>query len=196
MYKLLCFCIFFSCLFTSLAADTTYYNNGNIKSIHDWSVKSVSYYPSGTLKEKEVYPNFFRKGREITYDSLGQVTSKGKTIFFGRKHGKWKTYQDGKLTHKVKYRYGIEKSELYTPKGKRIHCKLTYGLGGGRGHCTEAENKYRVRRTPIAGCRVNSNIIFKSSVHNLFLSIRKSFKYGFGLYDKMRDMCQDKKDQF
>ena len=172
------------------AADTAFYEKGKIKSIHQYGKYYKSYYENGKLQEYNRYDSFFFRGRTTTYDSLGNLESKGKTIFGMHRHERWKEYENGKK-HIVHYKYGIEKSKLRTPKGKRVKCYLIYGLGAGWNNqtCDSALEKYRVRYIAVAGCVVNGNILTKTAFHNFFIYVRKSIRFGVDWEDQMDAIC-------
>lgn len=173
-----------------LGADTTtYYDDGSIHVIYKRYKFRKEFYMNGMLKQKTNHDKVWKKGREVNYDSLGQTTSKGKIIYNGRRHGTWKLYDEGKLQEKIKYKYGIEKNNLYTENGKRVKCYLTYGLGAGRGPCDSAENKFRVRYVPVAGCLVTNKLLFKTTIHNFFVEVPLAIKHGFKWHNKANEMC-------
>ncbi|MGZ4035189.1 MAG: hypothetical protein ACXVPU_00890 [Bacteroidia bacterium] len=176
------------------AADTAFYEKGKIKSIYKRGKYYESYYETGKMKEYNRSDSFFRKGKTITYDSLGNIESKGRTVFDVRKQGRWEEYENGKK-HIVHYKYGIEKSTLRTPNGKRVKCILTYGKGAPWNSylCDSALEKYRVRYVAVAGCVVNNKILSKTAFHNFFIYVRKSVRFGIHWEDKMAAMCPDKK---
>ena len=69
--------------------DTSYYENGEIRSISKRRVFFHEYYKNGAKKMKVRYDRTWNKGKTVNFDSLGIITSKGKTKFKYRRHGKW-----------------------------------------------------------------------------------------------------------
>ena len=179
------------------AADTTFYEKGKIKCIYKTRRYYKNYYRNGKMEEFNRCSRFFRRGKIINYDSLGNIESGGRTIFYGVEQGRWKEYENGKK-YIVHYKYGIDKNKLRTPKGKRVKSILTYGLGAGwkGGVCDSALEKYRVRYVAVAGCIVNTKILTKTAFHNIFIYIRKSIRFGIHWEDKMDAMCPKAKIRF
>ena len=174
----------------SFGADTTYYENGNILSITKYNKYRIEFYPNGIIKQKTKFDRFCRKGKEVQFDSLGNLTSKGKFIFRRVKHGKWKHFKNGKKIKIVKYKYGIEKSELYTETGKKIKCLLIYGLGSwGQGPCETAIHKFKVQYVAVAGCIVTNKILFRTRIHNFFVETGLILHHGFKWRDKIENVC-------
>lgn len=171
------------------SADTTYYENGKIQSIYSYNHSLTEYYMNGSLKRYVQFDKFLRKGKETNYDSLGLITSHGKVIFNGRKHGVWKTYQNGQLTDKNRYKFGFNKKYKRTPSGKRMQLFLTYGYASWRGPCDSAQNKFKVCFVPVAGCVVTRKLLFRSSFHNFFVNVRLTARFGINWEDKIYECC-------
>ena len=186
---------FLSALFTfgvwsmTMATDTTFYDNGAIQSIRKDGRTYMHYYQNGHIKEKAVQHRLGQRGKQVLYDSLGQVIVKGKTQFYGVKHGKWKHYQNGERTETIKYKFGIRKSALKTDDGKRIRCYLTYGLGGWGGPCEGAKDSIRVRFVPVAGCTVTRQTLVKTSIHNFFVSLILNMQLGKAWQEAIDEIC-------
>jgi hypothetical protein len=173
----------------SIGADTTYYENGNVHVIFKRNQFRKEFYINGTIKQKTRYDKIWRKGKQINYDSLGQISSKGKIIFNSRKHGKWKLFEEGRVIKKNRYKYGVEKNDLYTETEKKVKCYLTYGYGAWGGPCDSAENKFQVRYIPVAGCIVTNKLLFKTAIHNFIVGVGLSIRHGFKWHEKIDEIC-------
>lgn len=183
--------LFFLSLTSSvIASDTTFYNNGEIRSIYKRGKYRKVFYENGIVKHKTKYDNLWRRGLVVNYDSLGRKISKGKIVFDSREHGKWCFYENDLLKYKMSYRYGFEKDELYSKNGKRLRCYLIYGLGASRnGTCDSVINSMRVRYVTVAGCVVSRNLLIKTSIHNFFVNISMSINYGIKWREKVDCIC-------
>jgi hypothetical protein len=181
---------------TVMAIDTTFYENGQIKSIYKKSKFKKEFYVNGKLMEQLNYETFIKKGKKYEYDSLGNLTSKGKFFLGFNKHGTWKFYEEGKNVDKVKFKFGEIKSELVNEKGKKLKCYFTYGFGAYTGECKEVENKFRITNIAIAGCIVSNKIIFRSAIHNFFVSTTMVLKHGLNWEDKVDEYCEFERAKF
>lgn len=159
----------------SFAAGTDNYEDTIVFSKHGYE----RYDKSGTLVFQMKEDKWIGRGKIIEYDSLGNLTAKGKTVFDHLKHGKWKFYENGKYIRKQKYKYGLLRSSLKNDKGKKIRCYLVYGMPGWKLETEESESKYGIREVRIAGCVVNGKILFKAKLHNFFVGSAMTFHYGF-----------------
>lgn len=178
------------------ATDTTYYASGEVKTISSRNSFYKSYYQNGQLLSYKKEDTYLLKGRMRAYDSLGNLISKGKIVFSDIKQGRWVFYENGKKKM-VKYKYGEEKSELRTPKGKRVKCLLTYGYFTSRGFsCDSAAEKYRVYDIPIAGCSVTSKLVFKADIHNFFVQSRLIIRFGKDWEEDRSGMCREIRGRF
>lgn len=192
----------------SNAADTTFYENGNVKSICkrwqtclvyyedgtlQWNYKRnkfiKSYYRNGNLKRFDKYDNLISRGKSRNYDSLGRVTSKGKIAFNQKKHGKWKFYDENRDCTTIKYKFGKVNDSLLTSDGKKVKCILTYGYGPRNGPCPEAIDHYRVRYIPVSGCLVTRKLRAKTSFHNGFVRMRMRMKHGSDWEKNIKTRC-------
>jgi hypothetical protein len=179
-----------------LATDTTYYESGEVKTISSRNSFYKSYYKNGQLASYKKEDSYLFNGRMRTYDSLGNIVSKGKIIFSDNKQGRWMFYENGKKKI-VKYKYGEEKSVLKTPKGKRVRCLLTYGYFSSYGFsCDSAAEKYRVYDIPIAGCSVTSKLVFKADIHNFFVQSRMFLLHGKDWEEDRSGMCRGIRARF
>ncbi len=172
------------------AIDTIYYESGDVKAIYSRNSFYKSYYKNGQIATYKKEDTYLFKGRVRTYDSLGNLVSKGKIIFSDIKQGRWMFYENGKKKV-VKYKYGEEKSTLRTPKGKRVKCLLTYGYFSSYGFsCDSAAEEYKMFDIPIAGCSVTSKLVFKADIHNFFVQCRMIPRYGIDWEEKRSAMCR------
>jgi hypothetical protein len=127
----------------SYGIDTTYYSNGNIKSISKRYSYYKEYYENGNKKHIRKSDQLFARGKEKYYDENKQLVSKGKLIFDFRKHGLWKEFKNSKLISRKRYKFGREKSSLITSEGKSINVYFRMAKVQGGRLCEEAENKYK-----------------------------------------------------
>jgi hypothetical protein len=171
------------------SADTTYYENGKIQAIYDHQRSFTEFYMNGSIMKYIEFDKFWRKGKQLNYDSTGQVISKGKIIFNGRKHGVWKDYSNGKVIQKTRYKFGVDKKFMRTPSGKRARIYLTYGYAPFRGPCDSAQNKFKVKFLPVAGCVVSRKLLFRSSWHNFFVNVQLMPRFGLNWQDKVHEFC-------
>ena len=170
--------------------DTSFYQTGQIKCIINRPYFSrKDYYINGQLNRYIKSDNFFRKGKEINYDSLGNVISKGKIKFRYIQHGMWKYYDNDIVTKKI-YKYGVDKTTLFTNDGKKKACFLTYGKGCMIKPCVEASEKYKVEFISVSGCIINTNIFINANTHNFFVNIRQSMRYGIRWKKKAFELCK------
>lgn len=171
-------------------ADTLFYDNGNIRRVTKKYKSFKEYYLNGEIKQKVKYDKFWRKGNLKAYDSIGNITTKGKYYFMTTKHGCWKTYDNGSLVKKNKYKFGVPKSDLLTSKGKRIKVILTYGKPSfNRELCKQSVDKYHLKYVAVAGCIVSNHLIFKASIHNTLVRAGMIIRHGFKWKEKINKIC-------
>jgi hypothetical protein len=192
MKKRLLLFVLFLLSSTCFATDTTFYENGKIMNIYKRHKFNKRYDENGTLRAYNKYDTFFFRGKMINYDSLGNISSTGRTIFGTRKQGRWKEYNNGKK-HIVNYKYGVEKSKRRTPQGKKIKLILIYGLGSwGDNICDSSVEKYHVQYVAVAGCVVNQNIVIKTGIHNFFIYLQQRIRFGRDWENEMYTLCGEK----
>lgn len=176
----------------SEGADTTYYENGNIKSISERYQFRKEFYQNEVLKEEMNYSKWSSIVRNVTYDSLGQVTSKGKTIFhYQRKHGQWKYFENGKMIGKERYNFGLTKNQFKNDQEKKMTCLLTYGLPSRRLNCDQARNEMRIIHVSAAGCVVSKEIRRRVHVHNSFVHLELLIRQGPRWRQKLDRICDE-----
>jgi hypothetical protein len=187
---LLIFVMFFS--ISAAATDTLRYSDGKIEAVYKRYKYYRHYYHNGQIGFYHTDETWLRKGKTIRYDSLGNVTSQGKTKIYGNKHGKWSYYSNGHKDSTIRYKYGVPKKELRTSKGRRVRCILTYGYGAwGYRLCDTARDKYRIEYISVAGCVINTRIQVKSGFHNFFVNTAMCLRYGPAWRNKIDTACGD-----
>ena len=171
--------------------DTTFYENGQIESVFKRFKFSKDYYRNGTLKKKVVADKLWRRGKEANFDSLGVCISKGRLKFGFRKHGNWKTFENGKKTSKTPYKFGYVKDSLRTESGKMKRCILTRGLHAWSFRsCEDSQEKYGLTYIAVAGCVSTRRLKIKSGFHNFFVELRMRMKYGSGWEEEIESLCK------
>jgi len=178
----------------SWGEDTLYYDNGNIKSIYIKNKFSKIFYKNGNLKEYVKFSSYWIKSLEITYDTLGQITSKGKFIFKHRSHGTYKYYENNVLIEEEKFKYGVEVEDLKNKNGKIPHCYLGFGYVAFplQGPCKEAHEKYNIRFITVANGATKSAIIKKVNRHNFWVNLIMNIKHGKNWREDIYTMCNNK----
>lgn len=173
--------------------DTIRYETGEIQYINSRHHFVKEFYKNGQLKTYTKSETYLRKGKRRMYDENGKLTVKGKLGFSFTEQGRWVYYSNGKKDSVIHYKYGLKRSELRTPKGKRTKCLLTHGmLARNYQPCEEAIEKYKIQYVAVAGCVVTTQLLFKSNIHNTLLYIRKSLRFGIHWEDKMHSMCSER----
>jgi hypothetical protein len=192
MIKIVVLLLLFYLPLISLGQDTTFYKTGSIERItkHRQGIR-LAFYSNGKIKRYLKSDKLFRQGKEIDYDSLGNITSKGNIKFSRVKHGKWIFY-DSSTVDKKTFKFGIDKATLYTSDGKRKRCYLTYGKGCMIKPCTKAQDKYRVQFISVSGCIMERHVRIKARLHNCFVTTSQSFRYGIRWKQKAFDYCKEK----
>jgi hypothetical protein len=178
----------------AFATDTLRYPTGEIQMVwQPWKFYK-NYYRNGQLQRYTKQETIFRKGRLVEYDSLGNVTSKGKTKFNGHKCGRWIEYDENRKKRIVHYKYGIEKSKRRAKDGKKVRYILVHGLGAWNvGLCDSAITKYHVNFIAIGGCMMPRASYPKASLHNFFVECCMIMRYRWNWEDKADTLCGDHK---
>lgn len=134
--------------------------------------KIIIYYNNGQVKTYIREESFLRKGKIITYDSLGNTLSKGK-IKFRRKHKTWRFYSNDSI-EKVKYRYGVARNKLDSNSNYKYSSLVEYGHG-----CNYFNYSDKYKIMPLClGCVVTTGLIIQTSIHNTKVYLLKSLRYG------------------
>lgn len=133
---------------------------------------------------------FFVKGKVELYDTNSRLFAKGK-LLLRKRHGRWKFYDQQNNKSIVQYRFGEVRKDLRTTKGKKVKLLLGYGKPMYFSTCQEAIDKFGVKRIMVAGCVVNNKILYRVNVHDVFLYLRKSLRFGFRWQEKITEYCRE-----
>ena len=169
--------------------DTLYYDTGEIETIYKIFSYRKTYYKNGQLKHVTKYDKLWRKGRQITYDSLGNLTSKSKIFYLRTLHGLHKTYNKGELIAKTRYKYGIPEDSLKNDKGQKISCYISGSRAFPADSCSYYCNKYDIQIIPLMGCIAPRATWFKMRIHNSFIILKKTCRYGRRWLSEINDFC-------
>lgn len=111
-------------------------------------------------------------GKWITYDTGGLVCIE--RFKLGYLHG---LSSDCREKTKVRYRYGFSRDELWTEEGKKLVFYFTAGMPAFP-FCPFHEEKFACVITPIAGCVISPGTVIRLRLHNFFVGMRQSFRFG------------------
>ncbi len=160
-----------------------------------------SYDSLGTIHTKKYYrKNRSKPYKIIRYNYQDSTYSEGRRNPYSGKTGKYKTYTlrheliiiehykynklHGKTRNLVErtsehYYFGLTREELYNSKKQRYVFLFITGMPVFRDRKYE-EDLYACKSVRIAGCLVNNNILRKQSIHNFFVTIKQSVRFGSG----------------
>lgn len=133
--------------------------------------------------------SFFHKGRIEVFDSSSTIIAKGK-VLLGKRHGKWMLYESDKEQIRVRYKFGVLKSQLKTSTGKRTKLLLLIGKPMFFPKCQKGTDEFKLHAHTVAGCRVNNKILFRVGWHNFFVTTSLVMKHGFNWEEKYREICR------